>query len=133
MATGWIVNLQHWQTIIAAPESILNKPGYFALGLVVFCVFGFFCYLQLGAELAPVEDQSYIIGPIASPTNSSTSYTDKYTRELEDIFAKTPEMASWLASVKPASAFTLLRLVPWNQRTRSQKEISQELGKKWSK
>ena len=111
-------------------KSVLNKPGHFAVGLAVFCVFGFFCYHQLGAELAPVEDQSYIIGPIASPTNSSTSYTDKYTRELEDIFAKTPEMASWLTSVKPASAFTLLRLVPWNHRTRSQKEISQELGEK---
>jgi multidrug efflux pump len=100
------------------------------MGLAVFCLIGFFCYHQLGAELAPVEDQSYIIGPIASPTNSSTSYTDKYTRELEDIFAKTPEMASWLTSVKPASAFTLLRLVPWNERTRSQKEISHELGEK---
>lgn len=111
-------------------KTVLAKPGYFAMGLTVFCLIGVFCYHQSGAELAPVEDQSYIIGPIASPTNSSTSYTDKYTRELEAIFEKTPERASYLTSVKPASAFTLLRLVPWGERGRSQKEISRELSEK---
>src|SRR5690606_14526128 len=63
-------------------------------------------------------------------TNSSTSYTDKFTRELEGIFEKTPEKASFLSSVTPASAFTLLKLVPWNERSRPQKEISQDLGEK---
>lgn len=111
-------------------KHVLKKPGYFAAGLSLFFLMGIFCYHELGAELAPVEDQAYIIGSIASPTNSSTSYTDKYTRELEAIFEKIPEMASYLASVRPASAFTLLRLVPWNERSRSQKEISHELSEK---
>lgn len=93
----------------------------------------FFCYLHLGAELAPIEDQSYILGPISSPTNSSTSYTDKYSQELEAIYETIPERAAYITSVKPSSAFTLLKLVPWNERSRSQKEISSELSDKMQK
>ena len=111
-------------------KQVLTKPRPFALILLIVCVIGGFCYQQLGAELAPVEDQSYIIGPISSPTNASTSYTDKYTRELEAIYEATGEKMAYLTSVKPSSAFTLLKLVPWEERTRSQQEISRELSEK---
>ncbi|CDZ77676.1 Efflux pump membrane transporter BepE [Legionella massiliensis] len=111
----------------------LSHPRRLISLLTFFCLIGLFCYFHLGAELAPMEDQSYIIGPIASPTNSSTSYTDKYSRELEAIYETIPEKAAYLTSVKPASAFTLLKLVPWNERSRSQKEISNELSDKMQK
>ncbi|WP_051555131.1 efflux RND transporter permease subunit [Legionella fairfieldensis] len=108
----------------------LNHPRHLGSILFIFCAIGFFCYYHLGAELAPVEDQSYIIGPISSPTNSSTDYTDHYARKLEAIYEKIPEKAAYLTSIKPASAFTLLKLVPWNERKRTQKEISKELSEK---
>jgi multidrug efflux pump len=111
-------------------KDVIKRPALFAIVLMVFCLIGFFSYQHIGAELAPVEDQSYIIGPIAAPTNASTSYTDKYTRELEAIYETIPEKMSYLTSVKPSSAFTLLKLVPWGERKRSQQEISAELGEK---
>ena len=111
----------------------LAHPLRLSLLLLFSCMLGLFCYWHLGAELAPIEDQSYIIGPISSPTNSSTSYTDQYSRELEAIYETIPEKAAYLTSVKPSSAFTLLKLVPWNERSRTQKEISTELSEKMQK
>ncbi|KTD33006.1 hydrophobic/amphiphilic exporter-1 (mainly G- bacteria), HAE1 family [Legionella nautarum] len=111
----------------------LNHPLRLSTILLFSCLIGLFCYFHLGAELAPIEDQSYIIGPISSPTNSSTSYTDHYSRKLEAIYETIPEKATYLTSVKPTSAFTLLKLVPWDKRKRSQKEISNELSDKMQK
>ncbi|MBA2709462.1 MAG: efflux RND transporter permease subunit [Tatlockia sp.] len=111
----------------------LSQPRRLIKYLSFFCLLGLFCYMHLGAELAPIEDQSYIIGPISSPTNSSTAYTDKYSRELEAIYETIPEKAAYLTSVKPSSAFTLLKLIPWNERKRSQKQISNELSEKMQK
>lgn len=108
----------------------LKHPWHLICLLIIFLSLGLFCYAHLGAELAPVEDQSYIIGPISSPTNSSTAYTDHYSRKLETIYESIPEKATYLTSVKPTSAFTLLKLVPWNARNRSQKEISNVLSDK---
>lgn len=107
-----------------------KKPHFFRLSLLFFMSIGLITYSHLGKELTPVEDQSYIISPIASPTNASTAYTDHYTRHVEKIYEDTPEKITYLASIKPASAFTLLKISPWDKRKRSQQDISQELSEK---
>ncbi|RMX22219.1 efflux RND transporter permease subunit [Legionella jordanis] len=111
----------------------LKHPLLLAFTLLTACLIGFFCYSQLGAELAPLEDQGYIIGSLSSPTNASLQYTDQYTHELEAIYEKVPEKSNYLVSVKPASAFTLLKLKPWSERRRKQKEISDQLSRKMQK
>ncbi|KTD08557.1 efflux RND transporter permease subunit [Legionella jamestowniensis] len=112
---------------------MLKHPFILSFGLLSCCLIGFLCYGQLGAELAPGEDQGYIIGSLASPTNASTHYTDHYTRELEAIYEKIPEKTTYLSSVRPTSAFTLLKLASWGDRDRSQKEISNELSENMQK
>ncbi|KTD23741.1 hydrophobic/amphiphilic exporter-1 (mainly G-bacteria), HAE1 family [Legionella lansingensis] len=111
-------------------KHVLTHPVKLAVVLLSTCLLGVFSYQQLGAELAPVEDQGYIIGALSAPTNSSLHYTDQYTRELESIYEAIPEKGIYLASVKPASAFTVLRLKPWEDRQRKQKDISNELSEK---
>lgn len=107
---------------------VLNKPWYLFAVMVFTSIIGIACYFNLGAELAPVEDQSYVIGPVASPTNASISYTDYYTRQVEALYAAIPEKVNYFVSVRPASAFTVLKLRPWQERTRTQKEISEDLS-----
>ncbi|KTC77051.1 efflux RND transporter permease subunit [Legionella brunensis] len=110
------------------------KHPLLLIGILLSCCFiGFLCYHQLGAELAPSEDQGYIIGSLSSPTNSSTHYTDQYTQELESIYETIPEKSAYLASIRPTSAFTLLKLTPWKERHRKQKEISNDLSEKMQK
>ncbi|WED42354.1 efflux RND transporter permease subunit [Legionella cardiaca] len=106
----------------------LKHPLILGFIILCCCLIGFFCYQQVGAELAPAEDQGYIIGSLSSPTNSSTRYTDQYTQELETIYEKIPEKAAYLTSIRPTSAFTLLKLTPWKERQRKQKEISNDLS-----
>lgn len=114
-------------------KNTLQKPTLLVMSLVALAGAGTLSYQKLGAEIAPVEDQAYIIGPVSSPTNSSTAYTDYYTRELEAIYESIPEKVAYMVSIKPAAAFTLLKLAPWNKRSRSQKEISQDLSDKMQK
>lgn len=108
----------------------IQVPAHFLMLLTVVCILGGISYYRLGTELAPVEDQSYIVGPVSSPTNSSTAYTNHYVSKLETIYDKIPEGTAYMVSIRPTSAFTLLQLSPWNSRKRSQQTISQELREK---
>ncbi|KTD61525.1 efflux RND transporter permease subunit [Legionella spiritensis] len=108
-------------------KASLRKPIRLIAILLASTTVGLFCYAHLGAEIAPIEDQSYIIGPVNSPTNASTAYTDHYTRQLEALYEAVPEKMAYLVSVHPTSAFTLLKLVPWKQRSRTQKAIGDSL------
>lgn len=108
----------------------LKHPRILSTIVLLSCLLGLFSYQHLGAELAPLEDQGYIIGSLSSPTNSSTDYTTHYTQQVESIYDTIPEKAAYLTSIKPTSAFTLLKLTPWKERHRKQKEISNELSEK---
>ncbi|MCC5791497.1 MAG: efflux RND transporter permease subunit [Legionellaceae bacterium] len=100
-------------------------------GILTSCLLvGILCYVNIGSELAPTEDQSYIIGPVSAPTNTSTQYVDHYVKQIEKIYADVPEQANWLTSITPGSAFTLLKLRPWEQRTRTQQAIGQDIDHK---
>lgn len=108
---------------------VLKQKLLFSLFLFVCLLTGVYCYQHIKAELAPLEDQSYIIAPVSSPTNSSLSYTDHYARQLESIYDAVAEKQTYFMSVRPSGAFSLLKLLPWEQRQRSQQQISQELNK----
>jgi multidrug efflux pump len=48
--------------------------------------------LLLGAlksELAPIEDRGVIIGVFVGPEGATLDYTDRYGKQLEDIYANT--------------------------------------------
>lgn len=109
---------------------ILTKKRLFSILLIFSCLAGVYLYQHIEAELAPTEDRSYIIGPINAPTNSSMAYTDYYARQLERIYDGIEEKENYLMSVRPNGGFSILKLKPWEQRKRSQEEISDELGQK---
>ncbi|WP_367606304.1 efflux RND transporter permease subunit [Legionella sp. W05-934-2] len=111
---------------------VFSHLKLFSLICLSLMTLGILCFNQIGAEIAPEEDQSYIIAPVSSPTNASLSYTDYYVRQIEKIYNQVDEQTTFLTSVRPESAFTLLKLTPWENRSRSQQEISQWLSKKFN-
>ncbi|ALG67563.1 efflux RND transporter permease subunit [Beggiatoa leptomitoformis] len=92
-------------------------------------------YPQIKQELAPTEDRSIMIGVLSAPEGSTLEYTDKYARQIEQIYAKVPEIRKFFVVVAPGlqnpnpvnSALSFVSLVPWGERTRSQQSIVGEI------
>lgn len=105
----------------------VKHPFLLAMFLCTSLGLGLYCLQNIGSELAPVEDQSYLIGPVMGPTNTSSAYMDEYVKKLEAIYADVPEQTNWLVSIRPSYAFTLLKLRSWEDRVRSQQAISDSL------
>jgi len=122
--------LQFSQNYQKSLKQILNRKTIPVLGLIILAMLGFYSFKHIKSELAPLEDQSYIFGPISSPTNSSTTYTNHYAKQVELIYDNVPEKESYLVSVRPSRAFSLLKLKPWEQRKRTQQHISDDLAEK---
>jgi multidrug efflux pump len=87
----------------------------------------------LKSELAPTEDRGTIIGIGVAPEGATVDYTDRYGRQMEKIFANTPEVERYFVvagspTVSQIIAFNGLK--PWEERDRKQQEIVAELTPK---
>jgi multidrug efflux pump len=111
----------------------------FVLGVFLLVVgAGVWLFLQLKGELSPEEDRSLFLAFVIAPEGSSMQYTDSYMRAVEEITKGVPEIDTMFAVVAPGLerpnpvnlgiAFAVLK--PWSQRTRSQQQITKELGPK---
>jgi len=90
-------------------------------------------FLLLKAELAPTEDRGVVFGLITAPQGSTPQYTADQARPIEEFYAQVPEaaaftMISGFPTVVDGNA--VLRLKPWEERTRRQQAITDELRPK---
>ncbi len=86
-------------------------------------------------EFAPTEDRGQFVMPINAPEGSSLAYTREAVIEVEKIVQ--PLVAQGVATMvygtlggqggQVNSAFLIVRLKPWNERTRSQQDIVREI------
>jgi multidrug efflux pump len=88
---------------------------------------------MLQSELAPTEDRGTIVGVGIGPEGATVAYTDRYARMMEEVFATTPEVeryfvVSGFPVVSQIIAFAGLE--PWEERSRKQQEIAQEMQPK---
>jgi multidrug efflux pump len=89
-----------------------------------------FLFNSLDSELAPYEDQGTVIGVFNGPTGATSAYTDRYARQLEQIYAQLPEAERYFVVAGfrvPSQGISFVKLVPWDERERSQQEIVNEL------
>ncbi len=85
------------------------------------------------SELAPVEDRGVIFGIVTAPQGATVNYTADNMRAIEELYAQIPEMASFQATAgfpTVSDGNAILRLKPWEERTRTQQEIVRELQPK---
>ncbi|OUD12531.1 efflux RND transporter permease subunit [Thioflexithrix psekupsensis] len=91
-----------------------------------------YLYPLIQQELAPSEDRGIFIGFMMAPEGSTLQYTDAYARQVEDIYAKVPEINTSFVIVAPGlqtpnpvnTALSFVSLKPWEERERSQQQIS---------
>jgi multidrug efflux pump len=91
-------------------------------------------YLSTPRELAPEEDQGFLIGVTKTPQLANRDYMEHATQRLHDEVKSVPEvehafMVNGYPNVRAGFAGMILK--PWDQRTRSQKQVLAVLGPKF--
>lgn len=92
--------------------------------------------LTTPTELAPDEDQSFLILAMNAPKYANLDYTEKYTDLLTDMFKSIPETEDFFTvngSGSVNNAFAGLILKPWDERNRSQADVLAALQPKLDK
>jgi multidrug efflux pump len=94
----------------------------------------FMLYRALPQELTPSEDRGVFFIPVTAPQGSTVGYTDAHVREVEAILQPIRdrgEAASIFAMAgrggRAHEGFVVMRLVPWEARSRDQQEIIRTL------
>jgi multidrug efflux pump len=83
-------------------------------------------FTLLPKELAPQEDQGLVIGFGIAPEGSTVEYTDKYARQMENIFARTPHVDRYFQIVGfPSITQTIgfVGLQDWSQRDMKSSDV----------
>ncbi len=87
-------------------------------------------YGQLPRELTPPEDRGVAFVPLTSPQGSTLEHTDAAARQVEKIvepLQKSGEIRSVFVFTgswgRPYRSFVVLRLAPWDERTRGVADI----------
>jgi len=114
---------------------VLERRVIVVVAWVVVAALGGYFFSLLRSELAPLEDRGVIFGRLQSPPGATVDYTSNELRAIEKYYATIPEAAGYNAVAGfPSVDFgnAILRLKPWEERSRKQQDIARELNSKFS-
>ncbi len=128
---GWINALTDgYRRLLTAT---LHARWLIALVWLVVVGVGALFFTLLKSELSPLEDRGVVLGIVSAPQGSTPKYTSEQIRPIEQFYSQVPEAGAYQAiSGFPTvvDGIAILRLKPWEERTRNQKEIADELRPK---
>ena len=93
-----------------------------------------FLFMNSKQELAPQEDQGFILGIATGAPNAAPKQVEQYMKQMQEITTSIPEVATTfqLSGVAGAnSVLTGVKLKDWGDRDRNGTQVQQELQKKW--
>jgi len=128
LVEGWIVGLTDGYR--RALSAVLRTRWLVAVSWVAVLGLGAVFFLLLKSELSPIEDRGVVFGLVTAPQGSTPQYTGDQIRPIEALYAQVPEAQAYTAiagfpTVVDGNA--VLRLKPWQERTRRQQQIAEEL------
>ena len=96
---------------------------------------GVLFFTSLKSELSPTEDRGVVFGLVTAPQGSTPQYTADQIKPIEEFYSQIPEAAAYTAisgfpTVVDGNA--VLRLKPWEERTKKQQQIADELRPKFA-
>jgi len=116
-------------------RACLNAPLVVVAVSVLFAGAAGLVFPMLKSELTPSEDRSLAFLRISAPQGVSLDYLSQEIRTIEDLLqpfrdagevSSTFSVAGWRGSSN--QGFMVLRLAPWDQRSRSQQEIVSDIN-----
>ena len=126
---GWIDALTNGYR--RALTAALHARWVVAVIWVVVLGLGVLFFTLLKAELAPTEDRGVVFGLVTAPQGSTPSYVADQIRPIEEFYAQVPEAGAFTSiqgfpTVVDGNA--ILRLKPWEERTKKQQQITARCG-----
>lgn len=92
-------------------------------------------FFALPEELAPTEDQGFLIGIGSAPEGATIEFTDRYAQKMAALFAELPEQKQFFSFSgfnDVTNAITFVGLKDWRERDRSAGQIVDDLFPKFS-
>src|SRR6185295_11045493 len=93
---------------------------------VVVTVSVVFVYPRIGQELVPDDDQGEFNVSINLPRGTSLDRTMDYTKDVEDLVRKLPEVQTVFTSIQPGNANYFVGMTPLETRKLSQQELMRQ-------
>lgn len=96
---------------------------------------GYFLFMELKSELAPIEDRGVLFTAGHAPEGSTIDFTGRYVEDFEALLRDIPEVKHGFVIIGSRAVTELIsfsQLIPWEQRERTQMEILKELQPKLS-
>ncbi len=126
---GWLTARYHR----ALSSNLPYWPAFVGFAFLVL-ISMFPMYLTSKQELAPNEDQGILFVAARGPETATIDYTMRYTQDVLDVYATIPEYYESFFILgfggSPNSAFSGFKIVPMDQRQRTQQQIQDELQPK---
>jgi multidrug efflux pump len=80
-------------------------------------------YLFSQRELAPTEDQGFLLHFVQAPANATLEQAKLFTDQIHDVYRSLPESASTFQLTLPSGGFGGMVTKPWSERTRTTQQI----------
>lgn len=121
-----------YERMLRSALNFLPVVGVFA---AIILLSNYFLFISSKSELAPQEDQGFIIAMLTAAPDASLQQTQLYSKQFAGIVAPIPEIEH-LFQVEGFnglnSGFAGLVLKPWDERTRTTKVLQPEIQTKLS-
>jgi len=116
-----------YQSLLHGALDYKPVTGLMIITILVSC---YFLYMGAKQELAPPEDQGFLLMQASGPQNATHEYMTRYTDKFNDIFKKLPETGDYFiinGMGTPNVTISGQVMKPWTARSRSQMEVQPEL------
>jgi HAE1 family hydrophobic/amphiphilic exporter-1 len=116
-------------------EASLNAPILVVTAALLFAAAAAVSYPLLPNQLTPIEDRGFIPISIRAPQGATVDYTAEQVQRAEAIVQElvdNGEVVTVFATAQGfgGGGFMFLRLAPWEERVRSQQEITADLNRR---
>ena len=102
--------------------------------LIVLALVGLtgFMFMKTSSELAPEEDQGFLISLVTAPNYATADYTETYVKQITGLVSDIPETKAIFSVVGFASGVTNQGFIgfafkDWAERTRSSKQLQEDI------